>query len=45
MMNKMFGRLAAAPAAWPRATKTSATASEPLPAQAKFNARKKTITV
>ena len=45
MMNKMFGRLAAAPAAWPSATKPSATASDALPVQAKFSNRKKRITV
>ena len=45
MMNKMFGRLAAAPDAWSSATKPSATASDALPVQAKFSNRKKRITV
>jgi hypothetical protein len=45
MTNKMFGRLAAAPAVWPSTTKPSATMNEALPVQAKFNARKNTITV
>jgi hypothetical protein len=45
MMNKMFGRPAADPAAWPNATNPSAAMSEALPVQVKFSARKKIITL